>query len=153
MAKTFKFDIEIQEESQYKAAAKKQLDMVPSSLLSFDDRDTVLDIISLRAIRYGDGDDDLYPVFVCKDKRRVYTCQLPVFFPRKTFSGKTPANELTAGKCTGSFTEALEEKNFSWDIVSSMKGRKIKVSNVRKILTEVNNKPVTHRVYRLDLVE
>lgn len=152
MAKTFKFDIEIQDESQYKAAAKKQLDMVPSSLLSFDDRDTVLDIISLRAIRYGDGNDDLYPAFICKDKRRVYTCQLPVFFPRKTFSGKTPANELTAGKCTGTFTEALEEKNFSWEVVSSMKGRKIRVSNAKKIVTE-GNKPVTHRIYRLDLVE
>ena len=127
---------------------------VPSSLLSYNDKATTLKIEKLIAVEYGTTEDKVYAAFECSDTNTEgYRCQLPVTYVRKVFSGRAEDGSIIAGKCTGSFVLALEKGNFSWDTVNSLKGRSLRVSAPTKIITTKDGKDITHRIYRLDLIE
>lgn len=139
--------------SRYEAIVAELNEAVPSSLLSLDDRPCTLKIVDLIEVSYGDNSNDSYAAFLCKDEARTYPCHLPVYFPRKVFSGYDANGSIIAGKCRGTFVDALENGNFSWETVSGLLKREIRVHDVIKIISEVKGKKVTHRVYTLDLIQ
>lgn len=144
----------LEDRYRYNEISKETMEVAPPSLLSYDDRDCTLEIVDLIEIVIVDGDNKKsYPAFLCNDVRITYVCHLPVFYVRKVFRGRSIDGEITAGKCTGSFVNALEDGNYSWETVSGMKDRFIHVSNVVKIITDRDNRTVVHRVYTIDLVE
>lgn len=152
MALKFQKKGDVTSKSEYVAILKDSEKWVPSSFLSFDDSECTLKVEKLISIEYGTRDDQVYVAFLCKDESRSWTCQLPVLYVRKVFSGKDPMGRLIAGKCTGSLVTKLEDKNFEWETVFGLIGKSFKVSRPTKILTVKDNKELTHRIYRLDLV-
>lgn len=139
-------------EARYKKITEELSQSVPSSLLSLDDKPCTIKIIDLIEVSYGDNDGESYAAFLAKDEARNYPCQMPVFYPRKVFSGYDTNGSITAGKCRGTFVDNLEDGSYSWETVSKLLGRSIRVHNVVKIIGEKNGKRVTHRVYTLDLI-
>lgn len=152
MGKVFIKSGSIKDEDQYKKIIKELAESVPSSVLSFDDKPCTLRIIDLIEVKYGEEDGKSYAAFLCKDETRTYSCQLPVFYVRKVFSGYAVDGTIIAGKCRGTFVDTLEDKEYSWEAVSGLIKNKIRVHNVVKILSESNGRKVTHRVYTIDLV-
>lgn len=154
MAKGFEKRGEITCKVDYDKILKDPEKWVPSSLLSYNDKATTLKIEKLIAVEYGTTEDKVYAAFECSDvNTESYRCQLPVTYVRKVFSGRDVDGSIIAGKCTGSFVNELEKKNFSWDTVKGFIGKTIRVSSPTKILTDKDGKTITHRIYRLDLVE
>lgn len=153
MALKFQKRGDVTSKADYVAILKDSEKWVPSSFLSFDDTECVLKVEKLISIEYGTRDDQVYVAFLCKDESRSWTCQLPVLYCRKVFSGKDINGRLVAGKCTGSLVTTLEDKNFGWETVSGLIGKSFKASRPDKILTEKDGKSLTHRIYRLDLLE
>lgn len=154
MAKGFEKRGEITSKTDYDKILRDPEKWVPSSLLSYNDKATTIRVEKLIAVEYGTTEDKVYAAFECSDvNTESYRCQLPVTYVRKVFSGKATDGSLIAGKCTGSLVNELEKGNFSWDIVKGLIGKSLRVSSPTKIITTKDGKDITHRIYRLDLVE
>lgn len=140
------------DEARYDAITRVMAKAVPSSILSCNDRPCTLEIKELVEISYGDKDEESYAAFICCDKKNSYLCHLPIFFVKKVFNGYAVDGSLTVGKCVGTYVDLLENGAYSWETVSKLIGKQIRVHDVVKIISESRGKKVHHRVYTIDLV-